>query len=411
MPASIGTTFELGALSISVSAPRRPLTLAFTSLWLCGWAFIIVVAIAALFVQPEADFAFTSVWLGVWIVAGVPTGLALLWAAHGRQEVLIISGPRVVVQRRAGWFTRSRVLDAFAVRNLRVSTTRESSGDRHAIRQFWTDGAGRVQFDCNQRTYGFAVTASDAEAADIVASIVAMFPHMAMVNPEADALRPPPRWRRWGLVYVTLTLLAPVTMPMRLVWQDRVTCFATEAEPPDAPVETSTLQGAGRVYLVPLDDFTPDRANAVADHYRREFGTPIEVAPTVTAPADAYNPARRQWSATALLGELKQQYPSDRAVVIGLTDFDIYIPEVNWRYAFSYRRDGRLAVVSTARMRRGCLGLARASEDRQTARLRKMVGKNIGVMYYKLPLSRDRKSLLYRSIGGPQELDAMSERY
>jgi hypothetical protein len=41
-------------------------------------------------------------------------------------------------------------------------------------------------------------------------------------------------------------------------------------------------------------------------------------------------------------------------------------------------------------------------------RLRKMVGKNIGVLYFGLPLSNDPRSLLYANIGGPQELDVMS---
>jgi hypothetical protein len=41
--------------------------------------------------------------------------------------------------------------------------------------------------------------------------------------------------------------------------------------------------------------------------------------------------------------------------------------------------------------------------------VRKLVGKNIGVMYYRLPLSRDPRSLLYARVGGPQELDGMSE--
>jgi hypothetical protein len=40
-----------------------------------------------------------------------------------------------------------------------------------------------------------------------------------------------------------------------------------------------------------------------------------------------------------------------------------------------------------------------------------MVGKNIGVLYYGLPLSGDPRSLLYANIGGPQELDSISEMF
>jgi hypothetical protein len=84
---------------------------------------------------------------------------------------------------------------------------------------------------------------------------------------------------------------------------------------------------------------------------------------------------------------------------------------VNWRYVFSYRRNNRVAVVSPARMERGCMGLFAADERRIMARLRKMVGKNIGIMYFGLRTSADPVSMLYVNIGGPQELDAMSELF
>ena len=87
------------------------------------------------------------------------------------------------------------------------------------------------------------------------------------------------------------------------------------------------------------------------------------------------------------------------------------IQQVNWRYVFSYRRKNRMAVVSPARMERGCMGVFAADEERIMARLRKMVGKNIGIMYFGLSASNDPVSMLYADIGGPQELDAMSDLF
>jgi hypothetical protein len=40
-----------------------------------------------------------------------------------------------------------------------------------------------------------------------------------------------------------------------------------------------------------------------------------------------------------------------------------------------------------------------------------MVGKNVGIMYFGLGTSTDPASMLYGNIGGPQELDAMSELF
>jgi predicted Zn-dependent protease len=373
--------------------------------------FVIAIGIAALFLQPPADVPVDAAWLGIWIVAGLPTGFALLWAAGGKQEVLIIDGSRLTLRRRAFVFARSRVLDAFAVRGLRVGRPTERTSNRRAIRQFWTDDAGSVQFDCEGRTYGFGVTMTEAEATNIVAGIATRFPYTTAVIPDPEVVEGPPRWRRWALAYVSFMLFVPITIPIRILVQDRETCFGGQAEAPENPVEISSLRAVGRVLLVPIDEFPTETADAVAGHYRRELKTPVDVMPALTAPPDAYDPVRRQSSATALIANLERLDVSSERIVIGLTESDMYIPGVNWRYAFSFRRDGRFAIVSTARMHRGCLGLMRASKDLQMKRLRKMVGKNIGVMYYRLPLSRDRRSLMYAYVGGPQELDGMSERY
>ena len=117
-------------------------------------------------------------------------------------------------------------------------------------------------------------------------------------------------------------------------------------------------------------------------------------------------------NSAAMLTRLESTYANAGApvVAIGLTTRDMFNPEVSWAYVFSYRGD-RVAVVSPARMDRGCMGLAQASDDRVMARLRKMVGKNIGILYFGLDMSADPASMLYSQIGGPQELDAMSERF
>jgi hypothetical protein len=51
------------------------------------------------------------------------------------------------------------------------------------------------------------------------------------------------------------------------------------------------------------------------------------------------------------------------------------------------------------------------SQERVDARTRKMVTKNIGVLYFQLPMSDDPRSVLYRNIGGAQEFDRMSEDF
>jgi len=199
----------------------------------------------------------------------------------------------------------------------------------------------------------------------------------------------------------------------RLFVTDRPTCFYDESIVPRRPIDVSHLRPAGRVYLVPIDDFPFGRAAAIAQHFRTKFGVRIEVAPRVEWPEGAYVERRRQMNSAAMLSRLESIYATRGypAVAIGLTTRDMFNPQVNWRYVFSYRSHSRVAVVSPARMDGGCMGVFQVDEARLMARLRKMVGKNIGILYFGLPTSDDPASMLYGDIGGPQELDAMSELY
>lgn len=411
---SFSATYREDALLLHLTARRHPAVVAFTILWLCGWSLTIVVAALELVRHPALDFERTALWLGFWIVVGLRLAFPLLWTAGGKNELIRVDSATLAIERRVGPFKHVRRLDASSIRHLRVEPyVRSRVPDWQAVRRFWSGGVGRVGLECGRRTYGFGTGLSETEAAETIALIRARIPHLQKDTP-ADAVTGRAR-RAFGLAsiggsaYLTTVLLIPaLTLPLGLALTDRPICFCDDTIPPDAPVDVSAMQPARRVYLVPLDGFAADTAHQVANNFRARFNVSLEVVPSTTE-AHAYNPDRRQLNASAVLASLQTQYPSERAVVIAVTDKDMYIPGLSWRYAFSYRREGRLAVVSTARMDHGCLGLFTAGKDRRLARLRKMVGKNLGVLYYGLPLSGDPRSLLYANIGGPQELDVMSE--
>jgi hypothetical protein len=92
-----------------------------------------------------------------------------------------------------------------------------------------------------------------------------------------------------------------------------------------------------------------------------------------------------------------------------VTREDLYIRgRLDWAWAFGLRDAGRLAVVSTARM---LSGTELFPERYIGARLRKMVTKNIGLLYFGLAQSDDPTSVLYGNILGLPDLDAMGEDF
>jgi predicted Zn-dependent protease len=169
------------------------------------------------------------------------------------------------------------------------------------------------------------------------------------------------------------------------------------------------------VYFVPIGNAPVAEINELVPHYREKFDLKAEVlSPMELSPTD-FDSNRQQLIAESVLQNLDREYArylKDRsAVLIGITSQDMYLLQANWQFCFGWRRpEIRMAVVSTARMNlyypRESMPIASVS-----SRLRKMVTKDIGIMYYHREASSNPRSVLYNGILGLEELDQVSEDF
>ncbi len=179
-----------------------------------------------------------------------------------------------------------------------------------------------------------------------------------------------------------------------------------------------SLQGQAlakeKLYFVPLGDFSSPPLRELALNYKRKSGISIVSLPVLPTESATFDARRNQFIAEELVDLIKRRYPKlardPNAIVIGLTEKDIYIREETWQFAFSYRVDGRFAVVSSARMNPVNFGQP-ANAELLDSRVRKMILKNIGLLYFHMPLSNNPKSVLYSNILGLEELDNTSEDF
>ena len=182
----------------------------------------------------------------------------------------------------------------------------------------------------------------------------------------------------------------------------------------DTPVPKESLKGSGKLYLVPLGDFPTDIADDLTSFYRDKYKLEIETLPSVPLSEVAVNQKRDQLIAEQVVAIMKRANPQitndPDAIMIGLATQDMYVNQKGWRFAFSWRDEGRYAVVSSARMYLP-LGRWKITEKLMVKRLRKMVTKNVGILYYHLPPNDNPRSVLYRNVGGIRELDYMREDF
>jgi tetratricopeptide (TPR) repeat protein len=172
--------------------------------------------------------------------------------------------------------------------------------------------------------------------------------------------------------------------------------------------------GKEKLYLIPLNNFSTGSLNRFVTYYKEKNGidaVPIEPLPLRLAAIDK---RRQQLIAEDVIELMKRSYPKlvadPNAILIGLTDEDMYIRKKNWQFAFSYRTQARFAVVSSARMNPVNFG-APADNELLDSRMRKMISKNIGILYYQLPANNNPKSVLYGGVMDVKDLDNMSEDF
>lgn len=169
-----------------------------------------------------------------------------------------------------------------------------------------------------------------------------------------------------------------------------------------------------QIYFISLGDVPPQVIEHLTDYYKDRFGITIKTLPAIELDERLVSVDRNQIAGDVLIGLMREKYPrvvNDlNSVVIGLTPADIYIRSYDWDFAFNLRQEKRLAVVSMARMDPVNFGLP-ANEVLLNTRVRKMVTKNIGILYFGKSLSKNPRSVLYNNVLGVQELDAMGEDF
>jgi predicted Zn-dependent protease len=170
-----------------------------------------------------------------------------------------------------------------------------------------------------------------------------------------------------------------------------------------------------KVYFVPLGNFGNEDLTPLAQYYRDKYKLDVTVLPGVPIDPAARDSSRAQLMAEKLAESVRAgvpDYASDpKAVLIGFTSEDIYPTSQNWQFAFGWRLgSSNAAVVSSARMSLHYIGEPMDMHLSET-RLRKMVTKDIGILYYGLPQNQNPSSVLYKGILGIEELDSVGEDF
>ena len=183
-----------------------------------------------------------------------------------------------------------------------------------------------------------------------------------------------------------------------------------------ASVSCGGSSSAGqKIYFAAVGEMRSVHLDVLQAYYKQRYDLTVEILPPIGLEPMVVDERRRQLIAEELIELMKRRYPeharSPQSILIGITEGDMYIRQfINWEFALAFRESERFAVVSSARMDPVNFGYLPDDELLQT-RLRKMITRNIGILYYKLPQKSDRRSVMYGPILGVDDLDSVGEDF
>lgn len=182
---------------------------------------------------------------------------------------------------------------------------------------------------------------------------------------------------------------------------------------PVAPV--SALQGHGRIYLVQMGQHKdPYDIAEFARSVGSQYGLDIRVLPPSGLDGAAWDPVRHQYIAEALCAQLEREHAAlaadADAYLIGFTDADMYTVTQNWGGTFTERDGQRTAVISSDEMRDTDRWRVRNADghtgtEHLQARMRRILLKDIALLYWHLPFNNDPTSLLDATLNPDKPTD------
>lgn len=175
------------------------------------------------------------------------------------------------------------------------------------------------------------------------------------------------------------------------------------------------LHGHGTVYLVQM---TPHPAAYSADELalwlHTRYKLDARVLPPEALPQSAWNRRRRQYVAEELYEQMKRAHAAlakdPNAFLIGLTDADMYSVSNGWSSSFTQRDGWRTAIISSAELQDPQHWWNRSSDRAMArvhlqARMRRVLLKDVAILYWGLPVNNDPSSLLHQ----PEDPDLPTE--
>lgn len=105
-----------------------------------------------------------------------------------------------------------------------------------------------------------------------------------------------------------------------------------------------------QINILPIGNIDPDILEGISEGLGKIFPWRVRIGKEVRLPEESYNPQRGQYSSSKILGKLKALKIREAELILGVTDVDLYVPELNFVFGEADKLSG-VVLISLTRLR------------------------------------------------------------
>ncbi|MCD6386640.1 archaemetzincin family Zn-dependent metalloprotease [Candidatus Sumerlaeota bacterium] len=110
------------------------------------------------------------------------------------------------------------------------------------------------------------------------------------------------------------------------------------------------------LYLVPFDEVSTEVLHRIGEALKEQLPLEYKIMPSEPIPRSAFNPERGQYYSSLLLHLLAEKYANPGRRVLGVVDYDLYVPRLNFVFGEADMIN-KVAIISLVRLRQERYGL------------------------------------------------------
>ncbi len=169
------------------------------------------------------------------------------------------------------------------------------------------------------------------------------------------------------------------------------------------------------VYFVPIGNVSDKYKLELLSHFEKTFPLKFSFTPYLKLRKGMIDPKKRQVFADKLLQYIDKDFggysDNKNAIYIGITHVDMRPTEESNSPILTKNKGNKYAVVANRRMMPELTETIHLINiDTVLANTRKMISRNIGMLYYNKSINNDPRSMLYGKITSIQVLDNIQEK-